>query len=142
MARPKAACGTYPAYKRHLREKTPVDAACRRAQQAHDAGRSGVDRPTAPQVAVAPTSAVESRRDAVQGRFLALGLQLVTAARERDVYALIDLFCELDNVLGQWVDLEDDLDYEAGYPDLPTEIRESLLAWRQRIAADEAVQRV
>lgn len=40
MPRPKAPCGSYTAYKRHLRLKEPVDEACRRAQQEHDAGRS------------------------------------------------------------------------------------------------------
>ncbi|MGM7677651.1 hypothetical protein [Microbacterium sp. A94] len=40
MARPKAPCGTYPAYRRHLRAKERVDDACREAQRNHDAGRS------------------------------------------------------------------------------------------------------
>lgn len=40
MARAKAPCGTYTAYKRHLREKEPVDAACRKAQKEHDGVRS------------------------------------------------------------------------------------------------------
>jgi len=40
MPRPKAPCGTYTAYKRHLRLKEPVDDACRAAQQEHDATRS------------------------------------------------------------------------------------------------------
>ncbi len=31
MPRPKAPCGTYSAYKRHLRDDEPVDAACRQA---------------------------------------------------------------------------------------------------------------
>lgn len=40
MPRPKAPCGTYPAYRRHLRLKETVDAACREAQRAHDGKRS------------------------------------------------------------------------------------------------------
>lgn len=40
MARAKAPCGEYTAYKRHLRLHEPVDPACRAAQKAHDAGRS------------------------------------------------------------------------------------------------------
>lgn len=32
MARAKAPCGEYSAYRRHMRDKTPVDAACRAAQ--------------------------------------------------------------------------------------------------------------
>lgn len=40
MPRPKAPCGTYTAYKRHLRDGEEVDAACRKAQQERDAARS------------------------------------------------------------------------------------------------------
>jgi hypothetical protein len=34
-----AACGTYAAYRRHLRRKEPVDDACRQAQRAQEAER-------------------------------------------------------------------------------------------------------
>ncbi|MFJ4038211.1 hypothetical protein ACIPVB_08990 [Microbacterium sp. NPDC090007] len=40
MPRAKAPCGTYTAYKRHLRDGEDVDSACRRAQKEHDAARS------------------------------------------------------------------------------------------------------
>lgn len=40
MPRPKAPCGTYTAYKRHLRLKETVDDACRAAQREHDGARS------------------------------------------------------------------------------------------------------
>lgn len=40
MPRAKAPCGTYTAYKRHLRLKEPVDDACRAAQREHDSARS------------------------------------------------------------------------------------------------------
>ena len=40
MPRPKSPCGTYAAYQRHLKERTAVDPACRRAQQEHDGRRS------------------------------------------------------------------------------------------------------
>lgn len=40
MARPRAACGTYGAYRRHLREHEPIDAKCRKAQREHDGARS------------------------------------------------------------------------------------------------------
>jgi len=40
MPRPKAPCGTYSAYKRHLRAQEPVDDACRAAQKEHDGSRS------------------------------------------------------------------------------------------------------
>lgn len=40
MARAKAPCGTYAAYRRHLREKSPVCDACREAQRSDSAKRS------------------------------------------------------------------------------------------------------
>lgn len=40
MPRPRAACGTISAYRRHLREGTPVDDACREAKRAHNRARS------------------------------------------------------------------------------------------------------
>ena len=40
MPRAKAACGSYTAYKRHLREHEPIDDACREAQKLHDGTRS------------------------------------------------------------------------------------------------------
>jgi hypothetical protein len=36
----RAACGTYGAYRRHLKHGEPVDDACRAAQKAHDGARS------------------------------------------------------------------------------------------------------
>jgi len=46
MARPRAACGTYAAYRRHLREKSPVDDACRAAARAEKARRSDAEAET------------------------------------------------------------------------------------------------
>ncbi|WP_291053705.1 hypothetical protein [Herbiconiux sp.] len=40
MPPPRAACGTYGAYRRHLKHGEKVDAACRAAQKEHDGGRS------------------------------------------------------------------------------------------------------
>ena len=40
MPRPRAACGTLAAYRRHLREGTAVDPACREAKRAHNRARS------------------------------------------------------------------------------------------------------
>lgn len=40
MPRPLAACGTYTAYKRHVRRGEPVDADCRAAQKTRDGARS------------------------------------------------------------------------------------------------------
>ncbi|MGW9345836.1 hypothetical protein ACWGR3_30265 [Streptomyces albidoflavus] len=40
MARPRAACGTISAYRRHLREGTEVDEGCREAKRAHNRARS------------------------------------------------------------------------------------------------------
>lgn len=40
MPRPKAPCGTRSAYERHIRNKEPVDPACRKAQQERDREKS------------------------------------------------------------------------------------------------------
>jgi hypothetical protein len=40
LPRPRAACGTISAYRRHLREGTTVDDACREAKRAHNRARS------------------------------------------------------------------------------------------------------
>lgn len=40
MPRPKAPCGTISAYRRHLREGSTVDSACREAKRAHNRSRS------------------------------------------------------------------------------------------------------
>ncbi len=40
MPPPRAVCGTYGAYWRHLKHGEPVDAACRAAQKEHDGARS------------------------------------------------------------------------------------------------------
>lgn len=73
MPRPKAACGTYTAYKRHLREHEPVDDACRRAQKEHDGARSTsavsrVKRQSAPKVpAVVPDEPVAAAPVTAEG---------------------------------------------------------------------------
>lgn len=41
LARPKAPCGTYAAYRRHLREKTPICQPCRDAKRTDSRNRSG-----------------------------------------------------------------------------------------------------
>lgn len=65
MPRPKAPCGTYPAYRRHLRLNESVDDACRAAQREHDGKRStsagarqhrAIEKPPAPPVVVAPAA--------------------------------------------------------------------------------------
>lgn len=65
MPRPKAPCGTYPAYRRHLRLNESVDDACRAAQREHDGKRStsavarqqrAIERPSPPPVVVPPAA--------------------------------------------------------------------------------------
>lgn len=66
MPRPKAPCGEYAAYRRHLRNGEKVDAKCRAAQRRHDRVRSGsaparaervADKPRP--VATAPTASTD-----------------------------------------------------------------------------------
>jgi len=143
MPRPKSPCGTYPAYQRHLREKTPVDPACRRAQQEHDSGRGRTLRRAdreAPVVSLpAPTPTVaeelERRREDVQARFVKKSRALTDAATGDvdtvNLYEVIDLVGELDDLLDVWTDVADEIEYERGYPDLPEELRAKLVAARE-----------
>lgn len=77
MPRPKSPCGTYSAYQRHLREKTPVDAACRRAQQEHDARRAGGwrrrDDDAAPASVALPLSVADQLRAEVEAARVMFG---------------------------------------------------------------------
>lgn len=61
MPRPPAPCGTESAYKRHMRKKEPVDAACRAAMQRAARERAGRDDDGADPrpVAVLPGGSVE-----------------------------------------------------------------------------------
>lgn len=140
MARPKSPCGTYPAYKRHLREKTAVDPACRRAQQLHDAGRGGAARARDVEpVRVLPAPATASARAAVdeaRAAYLAAVLGLAALVRVDDLYGVIDLEAEMGSLLVRWCEAADDLDFELGYPNLSEELRARLLA--SRGAADES----
>lgn len=60
MPRARAACGTYAAYERHLREKSPVDDACRAAQRSRDAARSKSASAHASRAADNPAKASET----------------------------------------------------------------------------------
>lgn len=117
MARSKAPCGTYPAYKRHLRDETPVDAACRRAQREHDTGRGLAWKaedlaPTPVVVVPAPTLAsLEQRRDEMQARFAQVIPAMSVAADAGELYAVIDAEHELDQVLDLWCEAADAVEH-------------------------------
>lgn len=131
MPRPQSPCGTYPAYRRHLRERTRVDDACRRAQQDHDAARGRTGRlQDAEPVRTLPVpviSALAKRGDELRARYRKGLSDLVTLVDEGDMYGVIDLEHELADLLDEWVDTRDHLEYERGYPDLSEELRANLL---------------
>ncbi|WP_067194929.1 hypothetical protein [Microbacterium sp. XT11] len=139
MARPKSPCGTYPAYQRHLREKTPVDPACRRAQQEHDAKRSGEwrRRDITPQREASPVALPVSRlrelrrQDAEHKvRFARWVSELSEALADDDVYTVIDRVVDLDRALQRWIDIRDEIHYREGWPYLEDdELRGKLMAW-------------
>jgi hypothetical protein len=135
MPRPKSPCGTYPAYRRHLRERSAVDAACRRAQQEHDAGRgrtlrsADVDRPSLRPVTSTPVT-LEQRCNDLRARYGVLVRALGEAVEADDLYGVIDRSSEMEKLLSEWIDAQDDLDFERGYPDLPGWLRDQLLAAR------------
>ncbi|MFG6401469.1 hypothetical protein [Microbacterium sp. P04] len=136
MPRPKSPCGTYPAYQRHLRDKSPVDAACREAQRQHDTGRGRTlrDRVDQRPPAAAPPSSPSKlvtlmrRKVDVRARYLELVDTLTTAAADDHLYDVIDTTAELGELLDEWCDVEDDIEHDLGYPDLPADLRDRLLA--------------
>lgn len=100
MVRPKAPCGTYAAYRRHLREKTPVCDACRDAKRQNSRERSNsaesrrekqVEREAAKAAAAVPpvprtgeghVSRLETLRDMLeQSRELVAALKVSDPAR-------------------------------------------------------------
>lgn len=110
MARSKSPCGTYAAYQRHLREETPVDPACRAAQQDHDRGRSrrltAVARPPAgaPVLSVSPAQACAAARRA----FREAVATLAELAAGDDLYAVIDNAAVVDELLEAWCGAADE----------------------------------
>lgn len=62
MGRPKAPCGTDSAYRRHLRNNDPVDAACRQAHT--EAQRAGRRSPAAARPGTAQDSSSDQSTDA------------------------------------------------------------------------------
>lgn len=106
MPRTKSPCGTYPAYKRHLREKTTIDPACRRAQQEHDAveGQSArsTDLQSREPARIAPDPLVAAYEDA-RARYATRLVALVAAVREdHDMKTVVDVASEADDLLDEW----------------------------------------
>lgn len=135
MPRRPAPCGTYPAYRRHLRKQEPVDPACRRAQQKHDAERSGEPgegqrvRAAVSPLTPRPRSLVALAEDA-RLLVLAKARESVAAVDRGDIYGFIDRHYEIEALLEEWCDRADDVEHEARYPGLSDELRASLLASR------------
>jgi len=85
MPRPKAPCGTYSAYKRHLRDGSPVDAACERARDertrevaaARRAARTG--KPVL-SIVTAPPEAAADEKPMTRADVLREGLDVVREA--------------------------------------------------------------
>jgi hypothetical protein len=142
MARPKSACGTYSAYQRHLREKTPVDAACQRAQRVHDAEVSATRRGRdvgSPLVQAVPTTLekLRQREGEIRSGFLVKVTELTAHVEERWLYGVIDVTGAMDEMLDEWCNVRDDIDYERGYPELSPELRAQVLAAREADDGDE-----
>lgn len=151
MPRPKSPCGTYPAYQRHLRERTPVDAACRRAQQEHDAGRGrtwrdgDVERPVVVPVPIPSATSASTvdpfvrRRDEARARFRELSVQLTAAVDANNLYTVIDRSEDLDTALDAWVFAADEVDASKDFSDHPEDLRNDLIAsWLETARDPEA----
>lgn len=111
MARPKSPCGTYSAYQRHLRERTPVDAACKRAQQDRDAARGRRHRVQdlgLSQAPVEPAPGGLSRREIeIRDMYVKCARDLVEFAENDYLEGVVDLKEEMDQLLDEWIDLQD-----------------------------------
>lgn len=108
MPRPKSPCGTYPAYQRHLKEKTTVDAACRSAQQERDAGRGRRRRGFEPPQAV-PVPVVDrlyAGLDATRVMFGKCVTDLAEFVAEDYLYGVADLMGEMNDLLDEWCALQ------------------------------------
>lgn len=130
MARPPAPCGTYPAYRRHLRKRENVDAACRRAQRDHDSERSLTLDEVTPRVVTIPArpKSLQDQAEDLRAAVLAKARTVVAAAERDHVYDVIDASAELDRLIDSWCEVLDDIEHERGYPGLPEALRMSLLA--------------
>lgn len=112
MARPMSPCGTYAAYRRHLKRGEVVDPACRRAQRERDGSRSAehrrrdVERPqVAPAHVTLPVPVVDLlRADSEEQRemFEKCAADLVEFARNGDLYSVEHLMAEMNDVLVEW----------------------------------------
>ena len=99
MPRPKSPCGTYPAYQRHLREKTPVCDACREAQRARDSGsrRRMIRANDAPTVA-----RVVNPRDRVRAMLGKCVVDLADFVEDDYLYGVVDLMDEMNELVAEW----------------------------------------
>lgn len=111
MPRPKSPCGTYSAYQRHLRERTPVDAACKRAQRERDASRSVRQRAddVSTRVAAAPASlpGISAREVEIRDMYVKCAVDLAEFAANDYLEGVVDLKEEMDQLLDEWIDLQD-----------------------------------
>lgn len=104
MPRPRAACGIYPAYRRHLRDREPIDAACREAQRVHEAGRSS-------KAAGAPFVVPVPAFDALQraGAEVNAAIERLAVAAAADEWGdIITLGVQLEQQLDTWCELVDE----------------------------------
>lgn len=98
MPRPPAPCGTYPAYRRHLRNREAVDEACRRAQREHDSSR---DR------GVTSSEPVGNPIGAAHAAVIAKARAVLASAESGDAYGVLDRYYELDPLLEVWCEAID-----------------------------------
>ncbi|WP_424937339.1 MULTISPECIES: hypothetical protein [Bacteria] len=119
MPRPKSPCGTYPAYRRHLKHSEPIDAACRRAQQEHDAGRAKTHRTRDVEIpriapALSTLQKLEQEREEQREKFAKCAADLVTFTAEGDLYAVDDLMYEMNEIMVEWCFVQSAIHDERG----------------------------
>lgn len=109
MSRPKAECGEYAAYRRHLRDRTAVCSPCRAAQQAHDRERSSsfVDRDHEV-LQIRPAVMTPRERQVAQERTIRATVVKVLEAIDADHWGeVMGLSATLDDLFDEHCDLDD-----------------------------------
>ena len=143
MPRPKSPCGTYAAYQRHLKERTAVDPACRRAQQEHAGRRSlahqrrDVERP--PAAVALPVRAIDQLRMEIEAKRDMFGKSILDLAEFTDdgnLYGVADLMNEMDELLEEWCTLQAAVHAELG-EDVPGWLPDVIEDLQQRDSAAE-----